>query len=44
MSFRESLNNILLEYRTLEDEVVDSFYIPALKEAEVYKRLGVNEE
>lgn len=38
MSFRESLNNILLEYRTLEDEVVDSFYIPALKEAEVYKR------
>lgn len=38
MSFKNSLDNILLEYRTLEDEVVDSFYIPALSEAIVYKR------
>lgn len=38
MSFRENLKNILLEYRTLEDDVVDTFYIPALKEAKVYKR------
>lgn len=38
MSFKNSLDNILLEYRTLEDEVVDSFYIPALSEAVVYKR------
>lgn len=38
MSFKNSLDNILLEYRTLEDEVVDTFYIPALSEAIVYKR------
>lgn len=37
MSFKE-LQNIKLEYRTLSDNLVDSFYIPCLKKASLYKR------
>lgn len=37
MSFKE-LQNIKMEYRTLSDDVVDSFYIPCLKQASIYKR------
>ncbi len=37
MSFKE-LQNIKMEYRTLSDDVVDSFYIPCLQKASVYKR------
>ncbi len=38
MSFKNKLNNIPLEYRTLEDDVVDNFYVPALSESVLYKR------
>lgn len=37
MSFKE-LQNIKLEYRTLSDNVVNSFYIPCLKHSSIYKR------
>ena len=37
MSFKE-LQNIKLEYRTLSDNLVDSFYIPCLKKSSLYKR------
>lgn len=38
MSFKSKLSDIPLEYRTLEDDVVDNFYVPALSEAVLYKR------
>lgn len=37
MSFKE-IQNIQLNYNSISDEVVDSFYIPCLKQAKVYKR------
>lgn len=37
MSLRD-LKNIRLEYKTLSDDVVDNFYIPALQQGVIYKR------
>ena len=37
MSFKD-LSEIKIEYRTLNDEVVENFYIPVLEQAKSYKR------
>ena len=37
MSFKD-IQNIKIDYKTLSDEVIDTFYIPVLSEAKVYKR------